>query len=263
MIEPDDWRQSDISQPMKLDAYKLTKDPELRIQPAVRERDWMDETGSQFAYRCLPVNIANAYGWHIICPTAFTAIWDGTVETDAIRMRADDGSNVPANSHFGHGVLTFDIPYLFRTEPGFDLFVTGPINAPKHGIVALSGIVETDWAPYTFSMNWMFTRRSLSVRFKAGEPCCQIFPVRRGMLETVKPRLLELSDNPALEGDYRAWASSRAAFNNDLAHPSNNSSTAKWQKTYFRGMLPNGEIPERAQRHLTKMNLRPFQNDKS
>ena len=36
--------------------------------------------------------------------------------------------------------------------------VQGPINRPKDGIAALPGIIETDWSPYSFTMNWMFTR---------------------------------------------------------------------------------------------------------
>ena len=38
-------------------------DPDIR--PAEPRRDWMDETPEAFAYRCLPLNIANAHGWEI------------------------------------------------------------------------------------------------------------------------------------------------------------------------------------------------------
>jgi Family of unknown function (DUF6065) len=30
------------------------------------ERAWMDATDQRFAYRCLPLNIANAHGWEIL-----------------------------------------------------------------------------------------------------------------------------------------------------------------------------------------------------
>ncbi|MGK6315772.1 DUF6065 family protein [Neorhizobium sp. DT-125] len=36
------------------------------------------------------------------------------------------------------------MPCLFRTEPGYDLYVTGPINRPKEAIAPLIGVVETD-----------------------------------------------------------------------------------------------------------------------
>ena len=49
-----------------------------------------------------------------------------------------------AISHFGHGVLTFHVPVISRTERGWDLMVSGPINAPKDATAPLSGVVETD-----------------------------------------------------------------------------------------------------------------------
>lgn len=148
---------------------------ELRIRPAPLERAWMDVTDQRFAYRCLPLNIANTHGWEILCTTAFSAIWDGRPGLDAIRIEAQSGAGAPAISHFGNGVLTFHVPCLFKTEPGVDLFATGPINRPKDGIAPLTGIIETDWSPYTFTMNWMFTRPQQRVSFEADEPFCHIF----------------------------------------------------------------------------------------
>lgn len=242
---------------MKLDAFKL-RETGFRILPASQDRDWMDATGSRFAYRCLPLTIANAYGWVITSPTGFVAIWDGANDADSIRIKLDGDGEPPATSHFGHGVLTFDLPFLFRTEPGFDLFVTGPTNAPKHGIGALSGIVETDWAPYTFSMNWRFTMRSRPVRFEAGEPCCQIFPIARDVLGKVQPRLLELGADADLEKDYRTWAAARVAFNEKLEQDQQ-APGGGWQKDYLRGLLPDQSVASKQVRHLTKLNIRPFQ----
>src|SRR5277367_4965853 len=47
------------------------------IRPASATRDWMDGTQLSFAYRCLPLNIANAHGWEILSPVGFEAIWNG------------------------------------------------------------------------------------------------------------------------------------------------------------------------------------------
>ena len=44
---------------------------ELRIRPAPVEREWMDDSDQRFAYRCLPLNIANAHGWEILCTPGF------------------------------------------------------------------------------------------------------------------------------------------------------------------------------------------------
>ena len=48
---------------LKLDLYQLVDDAPL-IRPAPQSRAWMDETQG-FAYRCLPLTIANTTGWFI------------------------------------------------------------------------------------------------------------------------------------------------------------------------------------------------------
>ena len=148
---------------------------------------WTRRTSGSPIAAC-PLNIANAHGWEILCGAGFTAIWNGGWAMDAIDIRPDPGTKAPVSSHFAHGVLTFHVPCVFRTEPGFDLIVQGPINRPKDGISPLSAVIETDWAPYTFTMNWVFTHPGMPVRFDEGEPFCHLFPIRRGELEAVTPQ---------------------------------------------------------------------------
>ena len=85
------------------------------------------------------------------------AVWNGRPGLDDIKIRTLDGSTPPAISHFGSGVLTFGVACVFRTDPGWNLMAMGPPNRPKPGIQALTGVIETDWAPYSFTMNWIFT----------------------------------------------------------------------------------------------------------
>jgi len=79
----------------KLIAYVIDGH-ELRIRPAPVERAWMDQTDQRFAYRCLPLNIANAHGWEILCNSGFSARWDGFNAQQAIRIRPDLGTTAPA-----------------------------------------------------------------------------------------------------------------------------------------------------------------------
>ena len=53
----------------------------------------------------------------------------------------------------------------------------------------LEGIIETDWLPMTFTMNWMFTSPG-TVTFKAGEPFCFIMQVKIGNVEAGTPRIV-------------------------------------------------------------------------
>lgn len=233
---------------------------ELRIRPAPLERDWMDATDQRFAYRCLPLNIANSHGWEILCPAAISAVWDGRPDIDAVQVETRPaGAAPPAISHFGSGTLTFHIPCLFRTDEGCDLFVTGPLNRPKDGIAPLSGIVETDWSPYTFTMNWKFTRPDHRVHFERDEPFCHIFPLDRGRLESVEPAIRRLSEEPRLEREFREWSQSRNLFNADLSDPASKAVQDKWQKAYFRGLNPSGAPGP--QGHRSRLRLRPFKTE--
>jgi hypothetical protein len=155
-------------------------------------------------------------------------------------------------------VLTFDIGCLFRTEPGVNLWVSGPVNAPKDAIAPLTGIVETDWAPYTFTMNWLFTRKNQLVRFVKGEPVCCIFPLARGLIESVEPEIRSLESDPALRADYLGWRVGRSQFLKDLPKPGSPAHESKWQKTYFRGQRPDGSAGSPA--HQTKLQLKEFED---
>ncbi len=241
---------------MKLIAYVIDGH-NVDIRPAPIERDWMDASHQRFAYRCLPLNIANAHGWEILCPTAFTAVWSGQPGIDQVRIQTVGNDEPPALSHFGHGVLTFHLPCLFRTESGYDLMVQGPINRPKDGIAPLAGVVETDWAPYSFTMNWMLTRPGMPVSFAQGEPFCHIFPVKRGELETIEPELHMLSEEPELKRQFEGWSQSRLQFNADLKRPDSEASAERWQKHYYHGRdIGARQMP--IEDHRTRLRLRPF-----
>ncbi len=144
---------------------------------------------------------------------------------------------------------------MFSTS--FDLMVSGPINRPKDAIAPLTGLIETDWAPYSFTMNWQFTRPRTAVRFEKGEPFCHIMPVRRGEIESVEPELCSLSDNPELKRQHDTWTANRNRFNVDLRQPGSEAQAEKWQKLYHRGVMPDGEAAGTAD-HRTRLKVRPF-----
>lgn len=165
---------------MKLKCYATQPDPP-RLVPARSERNWMESFPDRHAYRCLPLAVANTHGWELLCPVSFTVRWDGGPRAEDITLHADDGYphlHYIVSSHFTHGIITFQTGYLFRTEPGWNLVATGPYNDPKDGIAPLTGVIETDWLPYTFTMNWHLTRPG-EVRFEKDEPFCLIYPVAK------------------------------------------------------------------------------------
>jgi hypothetical protein len=224
----------------RLTAYRLGRTPTQgpRLRPGSPRRDWMDASPQGFAYRCLPLTMANGHGWEILGGAGFEACWNGgQLPGDiAIRRRgeAEDPECAPLPvSHFGCGVLTFHIPALFRTGPGISLWVGGPPNAVRDGIAPLTGIVETDWAPMTFTMNWRFTRPDHIIRFEPGEPVAFVFPLQRDLLGATEPVIAPMT--PGIEAEHRAWAASRGGFNAALRQDDKAARAQGWQRDYHRG----------------------------
>lgn len=211
-------------------------------------RTWMDNTHNKFAYRCLPLIMSNSIGWQISVNFPFVVYWNGGIETSDVSLGFFDGDEQKIQiqrksvlSHFGSGVITFSLPWLFRTNKGHNLFVTGPINEPKHGITPLTGIVETDWLPFTFTMNWKITAINTPIKFEKGDIICQFFPYPRGYPEKFTALTDKLSNNPSVSEEYAKWDKSRSTFNKRLKDPNDHEVTGKdWERTYFQGKHKDG-----------------------
>jgi Family of unknown function (DUF6065) len=238
---------------MKLRCYALKPNPPT-IRAAPTTRAWMDRIPEHHAYRCLPLNIANSHGWEILSPCAFSVTWRGGIHARDVTVTALDGFPDIAQvalTHFAFGIVTFHLWYLFRTEPGWDLFASGSLNTVKDGIAPLSGVIETDWLPYPFTMNWQMTRPG-TVRFDKDEPLCMIFPVPHGVLQTVEPEIFSLDDEPELKAQTMAWKERRDDFMNKLNAKDAATLKEGWQRYYFIGKMPDGSTPAQ---HLHKLRL--------
>jgi hypothetical protein len=221
----------------------------------------MDTAPESFPYRCLPLAIANSHGWEILSPCGFEACWNGGPATEDVTVVPDLGTesqDAPV-ALFGQGTITFHVAGLFRTSPGWNLWVGGPPNAAKDGLAPLGGIVETDWSPFTFTMNWRFTRPNQWIRFEENEPFCFIFPIERNMIETVQPRFVPIDDAPDVKAQFEAWSRSRDAFQREVERNPPASPTDKWQKLYYRGVDAYGHAA--IDDHKSKLRLRDFKGD--
>jgi hypothetical protein len=240
----------------------ITRDDAPQITPAPINRPWMPEmtaTRTGWPNRCLPMLIANQSGWELRNASAFTATWMGR-ETGADVMitpdRRDNGQLLPV-SHFGHGILTWHLPLLFRTPPGYNLLVRGPANYPKDAVCALEGVVETDWASASFSMSWKFTRKHMPVRFEVDEPICMIVPQRRADLEEFVPELRRIGSDEDLQRKHESFIGSRdAAKQIEQVVRVAAGEPVQWQGDYTRGRHIDGEAgtPD----HQTRRHLRSF-----
>lgn len=222
----------------------------VRVEPAGLKRKWMNETDNEYAYRCLPLNVANQHGW-VVYPNSDIILrcnenTDGKSEhVDIIRNK--DGI---AQSHFGHDTFTFTLPFLVKTPPGYSLWIGGAPNHKMKGCQPLTGIYETDWAPYTFTMNWVFTSYNQNVVFTPNDPLVFFFPIKRNDIKEFELVKKPLGEEEEILNHYKKWSEMRNQFNN------NDSRTPEeWMKHYFRGKYPDGsKCP--IHDHTTKIKLR-------
>lgn len=239
------------SDDLPLIAYRVRGGgPEIDV--AESGRSWMSKTPSGFANRCLPLRIANQAGWFIRSHEEIEVVWDGGIAVNCLTLTKGTLDDTFLSSHFGHGILTWKLPYLFRTPPGYNLYVRGPANWCKDGATPLDGIVESDWAISTFTMNWKITRPSYPIRFAKGEPICMIFPIARGQLDRFTPEIRPIAEVPALESQFGEWRQSRNEFN---AQSRRSASMHDWQKHYYLGRTIRGDaFPD----HQTHLKLKRF-----
>lgn len=239
-----------------LKAYRLPAPEGWTLEPAPRTREWMDGTPDRHAYKCLPLVIANQAGWIIRCPGSFKVTWNGKSGVDALKielLERPERLKGGIVSIFGHGILSIAIPYLFRTPKGVGLWVRGPSNEPRSDIAPLDGIVETDWAPYTFTMNWKLTRRNSPVWFREGEPIVLLTPVSLDLYESLEPEYAELASDPELEKQHREWVEARNRQNRAVA--SGDSQGGRPALRYVRGEDMQGS---RSESHRSRLAVRKF-----
>lgn len=227
------------------------------IEPAAAKRGWMAQTPYQAALRCLPLLIASQAGWVIRCPVGFKVVWNGKRDRggsldfqfseDPERFQGEIVSN------FGDGIVTFKIPWLFRTSEGLGLMVRGPANTCLDNIVPLDGLVETDWAPYTFTMNWKIIKPKQAVWFKAGDPVCMIVPYPIGLLEEIEPSFESFDDNPDLFDQFLHWRDHRQKQARDAEQAG--TAVGHFRLDYVKGLHPDGAV---AREHRPSLKLREF-----
>lgn len=242
---------------MELLCYALDE-PAPDIVPGRPERDWMDKFNDRHPYRCLPLSIANTTGWEIQSPVSFRARWNGGPRAEDIKLEAI-GHSTPeqvsrfAVSHFTEGVLTFHTGWLFRTPPGWSVMCSGAPNFVKDGIFPLTGIVETDWLPFPFTMNWKFTRPG-EVIFEKGDPFCFIMPLQTGAVDATEPSARRIAEEPELQKEYHAWSRLRTTFLTQLGARDPDAMKRAWQRFYFKGETLDGQ---EVKSHVSKRRLSP------
>jgi hypothetical protein len=201
---------------MRLLDHGWARDWALRPSPA--RRHWMD--GLSYSYQCLPMVMANQWGWQVLCPTDVVVRWDGSVYPAGLSIEMDPAYRPAIKSQFGFGIVTFSPPWLFRTSPGWDLYAKGPGNRWKPNCVPLEGVIETWWLNYTFTLNWKLVEPGV-VSFARGESLGQLVPVPHGTFQDASAEEVPiLHADPAAAEELERWLKERRrrAAEPDTAH---------------------------------------------
>lgn len=234
-----------------IDLYNGGPNKQTRIEPSPLKRDWMDASEGN-AYRCLPLNIANQHGWAVYPNTEIVALWNGGDRLEDLYIHPENTQI--ACSVFMRGILTFHMDFLVRTPENYSLYISG---APNHFIEharPMTGIFESDWAPYSFTMNWQL-EKSKTVVFTKDDPICFFFPIQRSSyleeFELVTENFTDQEESYIEQ--YRNFEKSRDEFFTKKSK--GEVERDAWQKNYFRGLYPDGTKCPFAN-HKTKINIK-------
>lgn len=228
----------------RIEAFKV-QGYAFGLIPSPALRDWMDAFPDRHPYRCLPLSIANTHGWDVLCPFATEVTWNGGPKVSDLTVRNLEPlpKQIPldhyARSNFSRGIVTFHTSYLFRTPPDWNIFVSGPFNRPKDGVYPLTGIIESDWLPYPFTMNWQMTRPG-TVRFEKDEPLCTVMPLPKNYLEGWDMVVHDMTDDAVLSAEQQSFREERDEFMKKLNAKDLETIKQAWQRHYFVGRHPDG-----------------------
>lgn len=247
---------------MKITAYKVSNDA-MELHPSSNKRKWMDETPDKFAYRCLPLQIANASGWVLLNPCDLIISWNGGNRKDDLTIHIARSDMNYGGCPFGYGIVTFHPGYIFRTTDNYDLLMTGPPNYFYDFMSPLTGIVETFWLPFTTTMNWKLNRPG-TFEIKKNDPLAFIMPIPH-LFPDIEAETKDIRHDPELMQTFNTWAHDRTKLSEALDHlektgqgingidPTDPSTT--WERTYFQGKTKDGKDIDA---HATKVRMPKF-----
>jgi hypothetical protein len=219
------------------------------IIPASASRDWMTEEKQRYSYHCLPMVAASQMGWDILSPQDLVIYWNGgnSVKDVSILDVANKKSAKyegvetygSAVSHFPVGIVSFSFPFIITTPPGWGIWVSGPSNLWIDGMSPLQGIVETNWLPFSFTMNWKITEKNKPIRIPLHFPICKIIPFPLNLNEKSEIAHENLDMNSSLGKAYTEYSASRTEYNKKI-DKREDSAKAGNQKFYKNGTDASG-----------------------
>ena len=162
------------------------------------KRDWMDATHNKHAYQCMPMTLANVYGWEVQMEEDLVVQWDGGQTPPVILSGeyASSGRRQAVSSIVG--MISINVGWAVNTDEHHSTWFTGSPNYFLDGATPLSATLPTSWWPDETQMNWKITKIGEPVVFKAGEPFCFFNIYDNRVMQDVEIQVKHLWEDPEL-----------------------------------------------------------------
>jgi hypothetical protein len=201
---------------LDIELYKVSNES-FPIVSAKKQRNWMND--NVHAYRCVPLSIANTFGWDIFLPKDLDVEWNGRNQNKDLKIYENAHLY---ESHFGSGTFTIQVAYTWKTSEDYQIMVMPYPNPDQYDIVSLTAIVETDRLMYPWFLTCKVTRPG-RYKLKAGTPIARVIPIK--VKDTVDCNI-NLTSEPKEYREYREW---QADMRNKIDRTKED-----WQKFYHK-----------------------------
>jgi hypothetical protein len=151
-----------------------------------RKRDWFDKG----FYKCLPLAIGNLQGFVFSVPFDFGVFWNGGNDVKDLFFKTYEDElkfknkwHINISSNFGFGIITINVPLMFKTPPNINLMTISPPNFLTPGLNPLTAVIETDNLRYIFTLNIKVNIQNTWINIKKNSPLIGIIPVPRNFCD--------------------------------------------------------------------------------
>lgn len=214
-------------------------------------RDWFTWP---FSF-CLPLTIANQYGFVVKAAHDMSLYWSGgesKVALDSVGYHHGEYEVQSYNTNFGSGVLTIENKFLLRTPPDINLMVIPVPNHYIEGLYPLTGVVEADNLRRSFTFNLKMTTPNKKVYVKKGDWLASFIPIPRFYVEKFKLQNLEeiyseeIIKNERDDMDKLLWERFHdQEMGGDMGKPNDSG------RRYFKGLFPDDTKYRNHQKRIT------------
>ena len=170
------------------------------IKQLTIKRDWMDSN----AYKCLPITLANSYGWGVYSLEDVSLIWDGLMpqdEKDLFQnhikiLKGSEKSIKINNSNF---TITLRTGLSFETKEDYTLLIGPAPNEFISGLQGFTTLKSTSFYHQEIEAVYKICKANEIITIEAGKIICAILPV---LLNELNNSTLKIFSYKELENSF-------------------------------------------------------------